>query len=153
MHHAPSVSYPVGRSSWAGAILFVAWLAGAAACAAWLASGAPAWAPLLAVAALAAAGGIAAWSWWHQPAGLLAWDGGHWTLASGAAPALDPGVLEPALDLQSLLLVRWSASGRGRWLWLEKGRLPSRWDALRRAVYSPAESDPTSAAEPPSASP
>jgi toxin CptA len=151
MHHAPSVSYPVGRSSWAGVLLFLVWMAGVAASAAWLASGAPGWAPLAIVPALAATGGAAAWAWWRQPAGLLAWDGAHWTLASGPSPGLDPGALEVALDLQALLLVRWSAGGRGSWLWLEKRRLPTRWDALRRAVYSPAEPDPASAAEPPSA--
>jgi toxin CptA len=151
MHHAPSVSYPVGRSSWAGAIVLLLWLAGVAACSGWLLTGAPAWAPLLVVAVLVAGAGAAAWSWWRHPAGLLAWDGAHWTLASGASPALDPGALEVALDLQRVLLVRWSAAGRSHWLWLEKGRLPARWEALRRAVYSPAEPDPASAAEPPSA--
>jgi toxin CptA len=151
MHHAPSVSYPVGRSSWAGAILLAAWLVGALAGLAWLRGGAPAWAPALLGAMLAVTGAAAGWSWWRQPSGLLAWDGAHWTLAADRHPALEPGALEVALDLQSLLLVRWSAAGQGRWLWLEKGRLPSRWDALRRAVYSPAEPDPTSAAEPPSA--
>ncbi|MBA2964169.1 MULTISPECIES: hypothetical protein [Ramlibacter] len=151
MHHAPSVSYPVGRSAWAGAILAATWLAGALACAAWLATGAPAWAPLAVAAVLLGTASVAARSWWQQPAGLLAWDGARWTLASGASPAVDAGRLDVALDLQGLLLVRWAATDRARWLWLEKGRLPTRWDALRRAVYSPAEPDPASAAEPPSA--
>jgi toxin CptA len=151
MHHAPSVSYPVGRSSWAAAVVLLLWLAGAVACMGWLAVGAPGWAPLVVAPVLLAGGGTGALSWWRQPAGLLAWDGAHWTLASGPSPALDPGALEVALDLQRVLLVRWSAAGRSRWLWLERGRLPARWDALRRAVYSPAEPDPTSAAEPPSA--
>ncbi|RYY68366.1 MAG: hypothetical protein EOO24_52200 [Comamonadaceae bacterium] len=151
MHHAPSVSYPVGRSFWAAGLMGVVWSAGALAGVAWLGGGAPGWAPAALGAALLGSGAAAVQAWRTQPSGLLAWDGGRWTLACGPGPEPGPGRIEVALDLQGLLLVRWAGQDGAQWLWLERGRLPARWDALRRAVYSPAEPDPSSAAEPPSA--
>lgn len=63
------------------------------------------------------------------------------------------GALAVALDLQGLILVRWSAPGSTHWLWLQPEGPRSRWDALRRAVYSRAAADAPSGAEPPSATP
>jgi hypothetical protein len=153
MHGAPSVSYPVGRSALAGAILAAAWGAGAAAGLAWWAAGVTGWRADLALATVLAAGAWAAASWWLAPAGLLAWDGSAWSFAEGSAATAEGGALRVALDLQRALLVRWQSPAAARWLWLERGRLPMRWDALRRAVYSRAERDALSGAEPPSARP
>ena len=79
MHAAPSVSYPVGRSRFAGALLAALWLLGAAALLAWtLQAAEPGWRQLLAALVLAACGAAAAAGWWRSPAGTLAWEGGAW---------------------------------------------------------------------------
>lgn len=152
MHGAPSVSYPVGRSALVGALLMGIWSLGLFACVAFAALGASARGIAAAAAACLASGAWVAWSWWRQPAGLLAWDTAAWTWSEGD-PHVRTGALEVVLDLQSLLLLRWRAPGQGRWLWAERTRLPARWDALRRAVYSRANPEAPSRAEPPSATP
>ncbi|WP_156385624.1 hypothetical protein [Ramlibacter sp. Leaf400] len=153
MHGAPSVSYPVGRSSLVGALLLATWSLGLLAGLAFAAGGASAARVGAALAACLAAGAWAAGWWRAQPAGLLAWDAAAWSWSAGG-PAVESGSVQVVLDLQSLLLLRWRSPGRTRWLWVERARLPSRWDALRRAVYSRAthpEAPPR--AEPPSATP
>jgi toxin CptA len=155
MHGAPSVSYPVGRSSWAAAILAGLWLAGAAAVGGWIATSAFSWrqAGTLAVLLAAGAGAGAAWRAQQSP-GRLHWDGAAWCWWPAGGPPVEGGALRVALDLQSVLLVRWSGPARGAWLWLERRADPSCWAALRRAVYSRA--DPQHAltgAPPPSARP
>jgi toxin CptA len=136
MHSAPSVSYPVGRCRFAGALMLAAWCAGAVALAAWAwqlpSSGAR---QALGACVLAVVGAAAALSWRRQATGLLAWDGTLWRWADGSGERT--GRIAIALDLQAWLLLRWQgeASG-GLWLWLERGREPQAWDSLRRAVYS-----------------
>lgn len=76
-----------------------------------------------------------AWSWWRTDIGSFSWDGVAWHLAVGARSVM---VLpEPVLDLQSTLLLRLQvAGGNGvSWVWLDRLSSPSRWMALRRAVY------------------
>ena len=135
MHGAPSVSYPVGRSSWAGRAIFIAWLLGTMGVAAWRWQ-VPAAANLSVVAVIAVAGfGAAACAgWWRSPQGVIAWGGEDWTWSSGAAE--ECGTPEAVLDVQSALLLRWQSAGRTRWLWIERRSQPARWDDLRRAVYS-----------------
>ena len=149
MHGAPSVSYPVGRSRLAGALVLAAWTAGLLACLAFAWQGAP---PARLAIAAAACIGAGAWAlrWWlRQPAGLLAWDGSAWTW-SGGGPAIEAGAVQVALDLQSLMLLRWQAPEAAlRLVWVERARLPARWDALRRAVYSRADPEAPSRAAPP----
>ncbi|WP_332814588.1 hypothetical protein [Ramlibacter sp.] len=154
MNGAPSVSYPVGRSAWLGLLLALAWVAGVLAWAAWAGQGASPARLALGALATAAAGAWAARWWWRLPGGLLEWDGGGWRFSpAGAAPGA-AGQVEPVLDAQSALLLRWRAqAGRGAWLWAERSRRPARWDALRRAVYSRASADAPPRAEPPSARP
>jgi toxin CptA len=132
MHNAPSVSYPVGRSRFALAFIAVAWLAGAAGLLAWALQVAPT--PLqvlVATAAMLVPGAVAMLGWLHSAKGVIAWNGEGWTW-SGA----EPGTPEAVLDLQRVMLLRWSAAPRTRWFWLERSSHPALWDDLRRAVYS-----------------
>lgn len=152
MHDAPSVSYPVGRSRWAGALAAAMWLAGLAGTLLWSAQPQVAfWRLALAWTAVAAAGVIALRTWWRAPRGVLAWDGSGWTWTPDGGRAA-AGELQVALDFQRLLLVRCRAAGAGGWLWLERGA-GERWDELRRAVYSRARPAALPAAEPPAAKP
>lgn len=140
MHSAPSVSFPVGRSRYAGLILLAVWAAGA--CCAGIGShllGGLGWRTAVLLASTLLAGALAARAHWRQPAGKLQFDGQYWSLA-GTHP-IPAARLLPALDLQSLLLVRLVVAGRrSQWLWLERRSDPPRWLALRRAVYSRAPS-------------
>jgi hypothetical protein len=150
MLDAPPVSYPVGRSFWGGWILLVLTGAAGVACAAWVlhgASGTRAWAAGTAVLPAA----WAAWHWWRQPRGTLAWDGGAWSWSSGADE--QPGLFGPFLDLQQAMLLPWRGPAGTRWLWVERRHAPNRWAAFRRAVYSRAGSAAPPGAEPPSAAP
>ncbi|WP_213959545.1 MULTISPECIES: hypothetical protein [unclassified Variovorax] len=154
MHSAPSVSYPMGRSRIAARLLVAIWAAGAC-CAGWVCwqVGAQGWrGPVLAFSVLLAALGARALLERQRP-GELRFDGRGWQM-TGAAN-LRAARLTPALDFQSLMLVRiWAPKQRSRWQWLERGSAPERWLALRRAVYSrasPAEPDGPAAAPQPSA--
>ncbi|MEO5737107.1 MAG: hypothetical protein ABIQ82_06580 [Variovorax sp.] len=157
MHSAPSVSFPVGRSRFAGHLLMVIWTAGACCagvvCYQFESVG---WRGAVLLASVLVAGAAAGLAYWRQCAGELHFDGQGWRLA-GADP-LHAARLLPALDLQSLMLVRLAAPGqRPRWCWLERRSAPHRWLDLRRAVYSRAPSadpaDPNAAVSQRSASP
>ena len=153
MHAAPSVSYPVGRSRFAAVLLAAVWLLAAAATLAWtLATALPGWRQALAGAVLAACGLAVLAGWLRSPAGTLAWDGGAWRWGhDGEGEAGQP---ELALDLQARMLLRWvpaqgSPRWRTRWLWVEREAAVSHWDALRRAVYSRANTTGASHGGPP----
>src|SRR5436190_1286652 len=105
MHAPPAVSYPAGRNRFAAGLCLVLWLAGLAVTFTWLwTTPAPGWRQATGLAAVVACG-LAALLFWHRmPAGLLAWDGAHWSWAAGAHPRV--GHPEVALDLQSVLLLR-----------------------------------------------
>ncbi|HUR87818.1 MAG TPA: hypothetical protein VMZ74_01900 [Ramlibacter sp.] len=134
MHGAPSVSYPVGRSRFALGVLASAWLAGVAGLIAWRVQvPATPLQVLVAVAAVLVPGAFALRSWLRSPRGMLSWTGDDWTFSAGATESGSPGAV---LDAQRVMLVRWSSGKMTRWLWLERGTQPSRWDDLRRAVYS-----------------
>jgi toxin CptA len=136
MHAAPSVTYPVGRSAFAGALCVALAALGLAAAGAWTwQSDAFGWRQGLAFAAVLACALPGLLAWLHAPVGALRWDGLGWQWQQGAAS--EPGQAELALDLQARLLVRWRAEGgRTRWLWIEQESALADWDALRRAVYS-----------------
>ena len=154
MHGAPSVSYPVGRSAWLGLLIALAWMAAALAWAAWAWQGASPVRLAVGAAATTAAGAWAACWWWRLPDGLIEWDGGSWRWSPAGAGPEAAGRVSPALDAQSALLLRWHAQeGHRAWLWTERSRLPARWDALRRAVYSRADAGALPGAEPPTARP
>jgi hypothetical protein len=151
MHAAPSVTYPVARSAFAGAVAAALVALGALAAAAWTWQASQAgWRQALAWAAVAVCGAVAAAAWWRSPAGVLRWDGTAWTWqADGAAAGGSPRL---ALDLQSKILLRWQPdAGRVRWLWLERTADSTQWEALRRAVYSRASTPVPPAGEPPPA--
>jgi hypothetical protein len=156
MHGAPSVSYPVGRCRFAAVLAASLWLAGLLALAAWTAQApGPGWRQGLAAAALAAGAVAAGAAWWRGPRGTLRWEGGQWSWQDGAGGGDAPsGSVHPRLDLQRWLLVAWRGEpGTARWLWLERERAPSDWEALRRAVYSRARTEGPRRQEPPPAEP
>ena len=136
MHAAPSVSYPVGRSAFAGGLCAGLAALGVAAVATWSWQvQALGWRQWFALALVIVSAGIGAAGWWRSPRGMLRWDGGGWLWEQGAQA--QAGQPELALDLQARLLLRWQGtSGRARWFWLEQASAPADWDALRRAVYS-----------------
>ena len=140
MHGAPSVSFPVGRSRFAGHLLMIIWTAGAG-CAGVVCyqSQSTGWRNAVLLAAVVVVGAAAGLAWQRERGGELHFDGQNWRFA-GAGP-VDAARLQPALDLQSLMLVRLAAPGqRPRWCWLECRSAPHRWLDLRRAVYSRAPS-------------
>jgi toxin CptA len=152
MHNAPAVTYPVGRSRFAAAMLGIAWLLGAATTLAWWAQSPSAgWRLVGACILLIAAAGCAVWNWSHAPGGTLTWDGEAWRCSldrSGLA-----GGVEVNLDLQQWVLLRWSAGRASHWLWLERASCVERWDDLRRAVYSRARLEAPPEPERPAATP
>ena len=136
MDNAPPVEYPIGGTRiplflvsavWAIALVVVAMLAtqvpAHAVTMVWVGA-------LVALVALfACAATLSA-----KP-GVLCWDGKAWTcVRSGRAVA---GQLVVALDLQRLLLLQFKPdAGRTTWCWMVPAAPVSRWDALRRAVFS-----------------
>ena len=134
MHSAPSVTYPVGRSRFAAALLLGVWLAGAVAAVLWGLQAPSGWRLALMAAALACSGALALHGWWGTQSGTLAWDGEAW--AWSRQPDGRSLHLPVGLDLQAWLLVQWTADGASQWLWLARASRADRWDDLRRAVYS-----------------
>lgn len=140
--HAPAVRYPYGRSMVVGRTLAVLLVAGLACTMAWLVFSAST------SAVFKAPVGLGLWlmcaavagHWWRRfPAGLVAWDGGQWSLVSGLSDKSRPLSQVPRvhLDLQDwMLLSARPVHGRVEWLWLERRSDDSQWQALRRAVFS-----------------
>ena len=150
MHSAPSVSYPVGRSAFAGRLLASLGLLGLLAAAAWTLQSGFGWRQLAAFLTVLASGTLAVGGWRRSPPGVLSWDGAAWGWEQGGSRR--PGRPELALDLQSRLLLRWRPDeGRTHWFWLERTSDASHWDALRRAVYSRASAPVPAAGKPPAA--
>jgi hypothetical protein len=139
MHSAPSVTCPVGRSRGATRILLILWALGAccAGASCYLLDSAG-WRHLLLVLSVVFSGVAAGFSLRRDGAGVLHFDGIHWSL-TGADPTrvVRAARVVVALDLQSLLLIRLTEAGRARrWVWLEQRAVPERWRDVRRAVYS-----------------
>lgn len=132
----------MGRSPFHAACLLLLWAVGACALAAWVATAAVAPAGYAAAALLLASTGVLAWrEWTSTPTGSLRWRQGQWfwhpagTVGGEEQPVA--GLLV-VLDLQSVLLLRSTATGRrgGWWLWLARRDDPVRWNSLRRAVFA-----------------
>ncbi len=69
-----------------------------------------------------------------RASGVLQWDGSGWSHREGERETA--GLVTVHLDLQFALLVFWTpVSGPGTWHWLSSAAQPSRWLALRRAVF------------------
>lgn len=150
MHHAPSVSYPVGRPLFAGVLAISLETAGLAVTGLWLhESDAPGWRHAAGAIMLAVIGAWSLLAWLRSPRGELHWDGAGWTAPHEAGA----GSLRVALDLQQVMLVRWLGPQSARWIWLERRRSPQRWLDVRRAVYSRARPPALSPARPPAATP
>lgn len=150
MHAAPSVTYPVGRSAFAGRACVALLAIALAACAAWSVQAPWGWRQALGFAAVLACGAVALHGWWRSATGVLLWDGIAWHWEEGAVVTAGRPVI--ALDLQSRLLLHWQPeAGSKRWLWLERASDASHWDALRRAVYSRASTPVPAAGKPPAA--
>lgn len=150
MRNAPSVIYPVGRCAFHGRVLLALGLSAA------LALGLLCWlSPALTIGwGVAGAmlcliwAGSAVQSWRRLPVGLLHWDaramamrpgggGGRWRWQGDGSESVDLARVEWMVDAGAVLLVRLHGEGvRGRWVWLEAGRAPSRWDDLRRALMA-----------------
>jgi hypothetical protein len=150
MHAAPSVSYPVGRSRFAAAVLASAWFAGLVAAFAWSAQAdTVGWRQGLAGAALVASAAFAAAGWLSTPCGTIAWDGAEWNWQERGLAAAS-GRPQLVLDLQSRMLLQWVGSnGARRWLWVERKSDASHWAALRRALYSRASTPVPPSGKPP----
>ena len=143
MHHAPAVTYPVGRSCiWAvlGAAL---WLAGLSAVLAWAPAGGDPRAMAAALGLCGVTGVVALAGWWRSAGGELAWQPDGWRLHRSAVSC--HGTPQVVMDLQASLLLRWHSAQGHDWLWLDRRTAPRQWDALRRAVYSRAIADAPSA--------
>ena len=137
MHNAPSVSFPVGRSRFQGRLIGVLVGFGALTELTWsVQANSLDWRQWLGAGMCVT---ILAWSgrtWWRTPSGSLSWEGVAWYWAAGARSlVVMPQVV---LDLQVALLLRLprTADTGVTWLWLDRSSNPSRWMALRRAIYS-----------------
>jgi hypothetical protein len=75
------------------------------------------------------------WQWWHSPTGFLSWDGQVWTWAVNNQTIVVVPELE--IDLQHWVLLRLCSAvdSTQAWVGLERSFAPTRWLALRRAVF------------------
>jgi hypothetical protein len=142
MHSAPAVSYPVGRSSFHGWLLALISFAGALAGLLWrFQTNPPAWRQWIFGVIWSGTALSAGLAWRHSRCGSLRWDGQAWSLTGLDAPFF--GEVTVHLDLQWCLLLCLRAENRWRrWIWLERGGEPTRWNALRRAVFSAGAASP-----------
>jgi toxin CptA len=144
MHGAPSVTYPVGRSRFAGLLAAVVCALPAVVLAAWgLAADALNWRHAVGAGCWVVAACACILQWRRAPAGTLSWDGGAWHWNGVAIPAP-----RAAVDLQRWMLLEAGKGGPG-WLAVDQDAAPSHWDALRRALYSPASTATPQAESPP----
>ncbi len=95
----------------------------------------PDWKLLAGLALTCLAGAFAYRFWPARENGVLLWDGSAWSCRESEREIA--GLVTVHLDLQSALLVFWApAVGTGTWHWLSSAAQPSRWLALRRAVFA-----------------
>ncbi len=142
--------YPLGRSSFLGAILLALWLSGLLLAALWLyAAQRFDWRIGAVFATVVCAGASAGSGWWNLPMGQLAWDGWAWRWESAT---YQTGFAEYEVsviaDFQSRILLRLeNPASASLWLWLERDVFPERWLDLRRAIYSTRRALPTAHAQ------
>lgn len=144
MYNAPAVSYPVGRSRFHAGLLAAILAAGVSSLAVWVMQSDHAGSRHLAATGLwLVTASVAIWAWLRTPAGQLTWDtkAWLWTSSETARQANVSAVLDSQIVL--LLYLRLPAQ-LPIWLWVEQRTAPTRWLALRRAVFAhrPAASTP-----------
>jgi hypothetical protein len=136
MQQAPPVEYPLGDNSRLRRLVLSAWLLVAMTGLAWLAmADLRGWRVWLGLALMLLTGALAFRCRPSACTGTLNWDGGNWCRRDGAHAS--GGQATAHLDLQSALLVYWRPElGPGSWCWLDSTANPSRWLAVRRALYA-----------------
>lgn len=136
MHSAPAVSYPVGRSRFQGWLLVLTGLAGMLVGLIWFRqSDLAGWRQGLYAATLLVTCVIAVQAWRRSPCGSLRWDGQAWSWTERDVSVCAEVTVH--LDLQFFLLLRLRTDTGSRiWLWPERRAAVTRWNALRRAVFS-----------------
>lgn len=146
--HAPAVRYAYGPSRALGLILATLASCGLVLLLAWLVLGTGrddvAFKAGVGLIVWLLCAGFAWHGWRHLPRGFLVWDGGQWRIEGVAQE--DVQVLQRGpcvhLDLQAVMLLSLRPSrGRGAWIWLERRSDAMQWLALRRAIYSPAQTE------------
>ncbi len=133
MHHAPAVSYPVGRCRFQAWVFSASGLAGALVLALWVTQQGWSWAQQLGLVLYGVACALQFWVWHHAPRGQLHWQdqAWFWTPLDQATQAVS-GV-RVVLDWQSGMLLH--LQGVGQWVWVERTQATPHWMALRRAVW------------------
>lgn len=136
MYSAPAVGYPVGRSRFAGALIGVIVVCGVLAQLLWSqATGELGWQQEFGLVGCLAASCWVVRQWWCTPKGVLSWDGVVWNWTTGMQPVLvTPEII---IDFQRVLLLQLHSpiGNHCTWVWLECASCPSRWVALRRAIF------------------
>lgn len=132
---APSVSYPVGPCVLYGRLLQASWGLGVV-----IVSAQASYAgvvPIGGLVLLAFTGALAWWAWRRAPRGELRWAadrGWGWTVGDNVSDLPVPVLVWRG---RHHLLLQVSAGSRPlRWLWVERWRDPSRWQAICRAVQA-----------------
>lgn len=143
MHSAPSVTYPVRRSSQVRILLIASWLLGASSVGVWCYQTDSLGARQMAgLAALCMTAFLVLRNLMRAPHGNLHWDGQYWSL-DGTSPVFTAHATVH-LDFQSLLLLRLKVDHSISWLWLDRQASPERWHDVRRALFaSPTSADKT----------
>ncbi len=136
MHSAPAVSYPVGRSRFYGWLVVLTGLAGLLIGLLWrFQADLAGWRHWLFFMSLMGSFCIAAETWRRASTGTLRWDGATWSWTNANLSAC--GVLSIHIDVQFCLLLSLRIDRCARiWLWPERRADVTRWNALRRAVFS-----------------
>lgn len=136
MQHARPVQFPVGRSRRLERFTTVLWSCGAVAVGTWVAAATPTLTfTLLSVLLVALVGLLSRSACRSLVHGNLCWDGHSWRLDD------QPGALDVIADGQGWILFRWRTSAVLQWGVAEGLNAPDRWNCMRRAVYSRADSD------------
>lgn len=136
MHHAPSVTYPVGRSFFQLALSLMLACLGFGLGLVWMRySGGPGVAQGVMLLLWLLVAATAMGDWLRPACGALQWDGRDWVWHGSSSP--DVGRVMVRLDWQRVLLLEFvGASGARQWLWLTQAADAQGWLALRRALYA-----------------
>jgi toxin CptA len=139
-HHAPPVSYAVGRSRLQAALLGLVLLSLTGLLVKWIhldpAAGWRIWVEAIAVVGAAA---IAVFGWKKTRCGDLVWDGDiwHWT-DCGNSDGIRIGQLVVVADLQRFMVLEVTGEqGQKLYLWPERGIRTGPWLDFRRAIHGP----------------